>query len=45
MAAFTEEDLSRFSVISDEDLMAFIGSTDSENTRKQIEYGLSIFKE
>ena len=45
MAASTEEELSRFSVISDEDLEAFIGSTDSENTSKQIKYGLSIFKE
>ena len=35
----------RFNLIDDEDLEAFIGSTDSENTKKQIKYGLSIFKE
>ena len=46
MAASVEElPVPRFTVISDEDIEEFIGSTDSENTKKQIKYGLSIFKE
>ena len=38
-------DLPRFDIIADDDLEEFITSTDSENTKKQIKYGLSIFNE
>ena len=38
-------DLPRFDIIADDDLEEFITSTDSENTKKQIKYGLLIFNE
>ena len=37
--------LPRYDIIADDDLEEFITSTDSENTKKQIKYELSIFKE
>ena len=43
MAASSETP--RFDIISDDDLEDFIESTDSENTKKLIQYGLSIFKD
>ena len=45
MAASTEEELPQFTLITNKDLEEFMGSTDSENTKKQIKYGLSIFKD
>ena len=35
----------RFNLVDEEELEDFISSTDSENTRKQIKYGLAIFNE
>ena len=35
----------RFKLIPDEDLTAFITSTDSANTKKQVKYGMSVFQE
>ena len=43
MAASSDEP--RFNLVLDEDLENFITSTDSENTKKQIKYGLAIFNE
>ncbi|XP_060758189.1 uncharacterized protein LOC132868911 isoform X3 [Neoarius graeffei] len=43
--AAPSEFMPRFNLKDGEDLEDFIESTDSENTKKQIKYGLAIFKE
>ena len=43
--AASMQNVPRFTVMNDDDLEEFMECTDSKNTKKQIKYGLSIFKE
>ena len=47
MATFANEDLPlpRFDVLNEDEIKEFINGSDSNNTKKQIKYGLSIFQE